>query len=103
MAPTPVIPPPDSGTPQDWITIGISIATGMLSAVGSVLYWGGGMRATIDAHDKRIKTLEDETRYEVRALRDTMSREMSLMRDAMHDLRNEVVMMIGTIQKRDGR
>ena len=100
-------PPPtplDDGqmsTATSWVGIGVAIVSGVLSAVGSAMFMSGGVKATLDAHDQRLTTLENDTRYEVRALRDTMTRELGLMREGVHDLRNEVMTMISAMNRRD--
>lgn len=71
-----MVPDADSLLPQWLVNAIVGIIAGALSGMGGIAWFGGGVKATLDAHDQRITQLENDIRYEIRALRESV--------DALH-------------------
>lgn len=74
----------------NWIVSALSgLVSGALGVGLSISWFGGETKATLEAHDKRISTLENDIRYEIRAIR-----------ESIHGLRNEMMQVIHEERKR---
>jgi hypothetical protein len=67
-----MIPPYDPDPPPGMYGAILGAVSGIMGGLFSYGWFNGATRATLQAHDKRITQLEDDIRYEIRALRDTI-------------------------------
>lgn len=95
----------DSGVPG-WLISVIAgmlsgLVTGFLSAFGSIAYFGGDTKATLEAHNHRLETLENDVRYEVRAIRDSIHAMRADFHVNMQEMRKEMLSLMKALVKSD--
>lgn len=109
----------DASLPGWLVSIVTGVISGFLSAFGSIAYFGGDTKATLrehsrqlealgdggevhatlQAHDHRITTLENDVRYEVRAIRESMHGMRNDFHAHMQEMRKEMLTLMKALAK----
>ena len=73
--------------PADYVIILISAASSLFSSLLAAGIFYGSVKSTLRAHEQRIQTLENDIRYEIRVLREEITR----LRESVMPFRTKLV------------